>query len=569
MLKALIEIGKLLEGEYPGELVLVSDPYPNFDEKRGKFPKVLCIDLKSEGKALVVSDTSIEEYDRSNVYKRYFFIEPPASKGRASSLSFKLPGKETTILERLKILAELGYEVNNALYSEIVKRIKFLLEEAGKTKQFLVVLKIDGKYPAERGDIRKKLTSLFFNALDPLNGGKCHFCGFEGEIYAGLNRIKDFRFYTVDKPGYAPEVNASNAWKQCSLCKKCFLNLLRGRRIVKSFLTHSFYGKNFWIIPVSTEKGALEGVINRFRNFRGEVYERGYPGLLEDRILKEAGEGGGTVYYHFVFPKEENQALRILLHIEEVLPSRLKKYVILKEKLKTDFSVNLNLETDFSFFYSSYLRKRSDLPGFSDEDFLRLVDKVFRKSAVDERWLLARTMDRVSVEFLRGNGLPFRTIVEAFFSLVFLRRWGVLKRKDFSGGGMMREDIPYAEFFSRYADFFNHPAKRGLVLLGALVQKFLNWQRSERDSTPFRKQLKNLRLSQKDVKNLWIALQNKMNEYDIGHYWKNLRETIALSFISAGDDWGLSPDEIGFYLVVGMAIHNRFDGGGEDGNTQE
>ena len=71
------------------------------------------------------------------------------------------------------------------------------------------------------------------------------------------------------------------------------------------------------------------------------------------------------------------------------------------------------------------------------------------------------------------------------------------------------------------------------------------------------------------MKNLWVALQNKMNEYDVGHYWKNLREAIALSFISAGDDWGLSPDEIGFYLVVGMAIHNRFDGGGEDGNYQE
>ncbi|MCD6364005.1 MAG: TIGR02556 family CRISPR-associated protein [Synergistetes bacterium] len=567
MLKALIEIGKLLEGEYPEALALVSDPYPNFDEKRGKFPKVLCIDLKSEGKALTVSDTSIEEYDRSNVYKRYFFIEPPASKGRASSLSFKLPGKETAILERLKILAELGYEVDNALYSEIVKCIKFLRKEAGKTKQFLVVLKVDGKYPAEREDIRKKLTSLFFSVLDPHQEGRCHMCGFYGKVYSGLNRI--FRFYTVDKPGYAPEVNENYAWKQCSLCEKCVLNLLRGKRALEDFLTHSFYGKNFWIIPVSTEKGALEGVINRFRNFKGEVYERGYPGLLEDRILKEAGEEGGTVYYHFVFPKEENQALRILLHIEEVLPSRLKKYILLKEELVTDFSVNLNLETNFSFFYSPYLRKRSDLPGFSDEDFLKLVDKVFRKSVVDERWLLARTMDRVSVEFLRGNGFPFRAIVEAFFSLVFLKRWGVLKRKDFSGGEMMREDIPYAEFFNRYADFFNHPAKRGLVLLGALVQKFLVTQRLERGSTPFRKQLKNLRLSQKDVKNLWVALQNKMNEYDVGHYWKNLREAIALSFISAGDDWGLSPDEIGFYLVVGMAIHNRFDGGGEDGNTQE
>ncbi len=118
-------------------------------------------------------------------------------------------------------------------------------------------------------------------------------------------------------------------------------------------------------------------------------------------------------------------------------------------------------------------------------------------------------------------------------------------------------DLPYQEFFELHGDFFNHPAKRGLVLFGVLVQKFLNEQYNRRGSTPFLKVLKNLRLNQKDVQSVFVALQNKMNEYEIGHWWPELREGISVNFIEAGDTWPLSPDEIGFYMAVGMSLYRH------------
>lgn len=117
-------------------------------------------------------------------------------------------------------------------------------------------------------------------------------------------------------------------------------------------------------------------------------------------------------------------------------------------------------------------------------------------------------------------------------------------------------DTPYGDFFEKYGDFFNHPAKRGLVLLGVLTQKFLSYQYSERGSTPFMKTLKNLRLDQSDVKSLIVSLQNKMNEYGIGHWWNDLRSGISMNLIEAGDKWPLSPAEIGFYISIGMALHS-------------
>ena len=119
-------------------------------------------------------------------------------------------------------------------------------------------------------------------------------------------------------------------------------------------------------------------------------------------------------------------------------------------------------------------------------------------------------------------------------------------------------NLPYQEFFEKHGSFFNHPAKRGLVLLGVLVQNFLNYQFNERDgSPPFLKKLKSLRLDQRDVQSVFVALQNKMNEYGIGHWWKNLREGISLGFIEAGDRWPFSPDEIGFYIAVGMSLNSH------------
>jgi len=66
-----------------------------------------------------------------------------------------------------------------------------------------------------------------------------------------------------------------------------------------------------------------------------------------------------------------------------------------------------------------------------------------------------------------------------------------------------------------------------------------------------------LRLDQKDVQKLFVGLQNKMNEYGIGHYWAKIREGVSLSLIEAGDHWPLSPEEIGFYLAVGMSLHKH------------
>ena len=566
MIDALIEIGKSLRNKYPSPLV--ENPYP--DKSKKKIPMVLVVDLISyHDDSLQLRDEVLLDFDEGAVYTKYFFRSPPSSQGPAASLSFKLPGKDSALKQRLGILRILGYKLSvNSLAEKILNKLKIFQEEGTilKNTPVLVVIKIDGKWPSENQKLTQMFEQYFFENLGSYKKkpiwktyGKCHSCGKDKEIYGGVGNL--LKFYTVDKYGYAPELNPKIAWKQYALCKDCILDLERGKRAIDNFLTWKFYGKTFWLLPVSTSN--LNTVLQRFetlhKELSGKTHQEGY-GLLEDRLLYEASMQKETLFYHFVFTKKDNQALRIMLHIEEVTPSLIKQYLQLKQDMEDKFNDWLrnvfqkDFHFKFNFFSSNGLKAISQKPGFTDKDFYTLVDKVFKRSYIDERHLISKIMARIHSDIVQSGEqftLPWGTVLESLLSLEFLLLWGVLKRRK---GGVMMDNLPYGEFFEQHRDFFDHPAKRGLVLLGVLVDKFLKFQHNERGSTPFMKVLKNLKLNQKDIQHIFVSLQNKMNEYGIGHWWPELREGISLYLIDAGNNWGLTPDEIGFYIAIGMAL---------------
>ena len=563
MIYALISIGKACADEYPNPLVEI--PYTSW--KKGKEPKVLVVDLLTDSSgSLIPKGVVLADYSLEDAKKKYLFRDPKRAQGPAASLSFKLPGKPRALRQRLGILKILGYSADIEDIASFIEKEMEGFKTSGmlaKGVQVLVVLKIDGKWPFENERFENSFESEFFKRLGLYEkkpvwevDSICHGCGKETKVYGGVGNL--LKFYTVDKHGYAPELNPELSWKQYALCRDCILNLERGRRAVDDFLTYSFYGKDFWLLPVAAF--GLEEVLEGFRCFRGKVYKEEFVNL-EDELLYEASLKQNVILYHFVFTAKEQQALRILLHIEEVLPSLLSKYVETKRNTEEKFNLFLSefLDERYRFsFFTSHLKATSKKPGFTDKDFFEIVDAVFRKAPLDEKLILSKVMDRVRADIAEQGDkflLPRRGILEAFISLLFLKRWGVVNT---SGGiDMHQRSGNFAEFFETFEDFFDHPAKKALVLLGVLIQKFLNYQFTQRGSTPFAKHLKNLRLSQKDVQNLFVSLQNKMMEYEVAHKWQDLKAAIASELVEAGSKWKLSPDEIGFYIVVGMALHKH------------
>ncbi len=565
MIRALIDIGAALNDKYPMPFAQI--PYTKVNNN--KPPRVIVIELETDkGKNLKFTKAYHKDYDPDEARNMYYYREGK-SKGASPSLSFKLPPKHSSLRERLGILKNLGYFANlEDIANEIEKKVEEWKKEKGGSGSVLVVLKIDGKWPGENEAFTRNFEEKILQELAPKKykkywktKGICHGCGEEKEVYAGMSSL--LKFYTVDKVGFAPEVNPKIAWKEFALCKDCIYNLERGKRAVEDFLTFKFYGKDFWLIPVA-ERDNLNEVLKQL----SKLHEASSAKIkqefenAEDYLMYEASRQEKVISYHFVFTKKEQQALRILLHIEEVLPSVLRKFVSLKKDVEKKFNRTMedaiasDFKMHFNFFSSHNLRETQQLPGFTDKDFFNIVDKVFRRSIINEDLLIKTIMQRVQSEMAEGGEhakVPNYAVLEAFLSLEFLLKWGILKRK--IGGNSMGESA-FDEFFEKYNDFFNHPAKKGLVLFGVLVEKFLKYQYEKRESTPFLRALKNLRLTQKDVGRVFRELQNKMNEYEIGHWWPKLREGIGVYFIAGGDNWPLSPDEIGFYIAIGMSIHN-------------
>lgn len=567
----MIEIGKGMRDVYL--VPLVEKPYKTEGKKP---PKVLLIDLLLNPEDEVIfQETRLISYSPDDSIKRYYFREPFASQGPAPSLSFKLPKKPSGLQQRLGILNILGYKADTKKITQDIVRYRQSLEKSGeihKNTPILIVLRINRKWPAENERLKEKFGEIFWNYIGSYKkkivwkrNSICHGCGKENAVYGGVGNL--LKFYTVDKYGYAPELDPVSAWKQYALCRDCILDLERGKRAVNDFLTWRFYGRPFWLLPVSRSPSYMKEILDKFKEFYSEVEGKAHKDAyeeFEDELIEMASKIEWAISYHFVFTREDNQAVRILLHIEEVLPSVLQNFIDKKRETQDSFKElileeafqNISWNIGFNFFSSPALRANQQSPGFTDKDFFMLVDKVFRRSLVDENYLISKAMMRIRKDLVQNDrtGIPIISILETFLSLVFLLTWGILKR---TAGGATMSTLPYESFFELHKDFFNHPAKVGLVLLGVLVQKFLNYQHRERGSTPFLKTLKNLRLDKKDVQSVYLALQNKMNEYGIARYWGKLREGIARSFIEAGDSWHLSTDEIGFYITIGMALHSH------------
>jgi len=183
--------------------------------------------------------------------------------------------------------------------------------------------------------------------------------------------------------------------------------------------------------------------------------------------------------------------------------------------------------------------------------FLDIVDKVFRGINIDFLFLTKYYMHRIRKEFILDH--LFKPIVKnAMMSTLFFEKLGIVS---FREGEEMRESI-FEEVFVQYGKSLENPEKRGIFLLGALTQLLLNKQWSDRNARPpFLKQLKGLKMDERDIKGLLPKVQNNLEEYDSFRKLERLIASEASKYLlEGGEGWGMSVDEINYYFCCGMNL---------------
>ncbi|NMA82392.1 MAG: TIGR02556 family CRISPR-associated protein, partial [Epulopiscium sp.] len=169
------------------------------------------------------------------------------------------------------------------------------------------------------------------------------------------------------------------------------------------------------------------------------------------------------------------------------------------------------------------------------------------------QFMLKFIMQKIRGDFVRDEYFNF-TVRDGLMTLAFLE-----KMKLFEMEVEQMEKRLFSEMFSKYGSTFEAPLKRGLFLLGSLTEFLLRKQYTELEATPpFRRNLKSLKMNERDFKGLLPKVQNKLEEYDSFDKGKRLTAREAANYLLvSGENWKMSIDEMNFYFAAGMNLVDK------------
>jgi len=443
----------------------------------------------------------------------------------------------------------------------IIQKIEEKRKEIPKKENIFITLKFkengEEKYIGDY-EVFKKLFLKIVEAKDLkiyAEERTCSICKEKKPVVIG--NLDTYKFYTIDKPGFiAGGFKEKDAWKNFPVCLDCKMALEEGRKYIEENLVFNFAGIKYQLIPNFLFSSSSQDILDTLKNinkYKLTSQEKSRYLSDEKEILDYLKDEKDNLSLNFLFIKQIQAAERILLLIEDVFPSRLRKLYEAKDKVDSIFKDGSNNNLDqftFStlrtfFFKSDENKKDSDL----DKYFFEIVEKIFKNRKIDKDFLINFFMKKIRKDFVLDNYFNF-TVRKALMNILFLSELKLIDNKE----EKMEEGL-FDEFFSKFGDTFATPLKRGLFLLGVLTELLRRTQYNQRGSSPFMKNLKSLKMEEKDFKGLLPKIQNKLEEY--GSFDKG-KKTIAKEasnyLLAAGDNWKMSVDEMNFYFAAGMNL---------------
>ena len=562
MLSAIREIGRWQVKRLNKDLIEVFIKSP-FDSGKIVLIKIDPVNKKYEG-------VELEDYDPDK--SKLYLFRGGVSQGANPTPVSKITTSQKTFDGKIKKWFE-KYSKNKTLSEEdksflneirkiltdnseqIIKAIESCIadipKKEGKLLTIRVKLDMEWKYLGEIDIFKKLLIETESRKVEDIST-RCSLCGIEKEL---SEDVGVFKFYTIDKPGFiAGGMNESTAWKNFPLCSECKLELEEGKKFILGSLARRFvYGLNYILIPklLVGRPEVLNEILINFADANNLVSlkERIRRRITddEDEILELLAEERDVLTLNFLFLYKEQSAERIHLLIEDVFPSRIKRIFEAKDFVDKISGASFTFRDIRTFFSKSDDNKRNyDLNKY----FFEIVDKVFRGIPIDFSILIKFFMKKIRDEFINDRFFS-PTLKSALMSTLFFEHLGLITLKEVRDmEGSIFEDV-----FARYGSSFKDPAKRGIFLMGALAQMLLNKQWREREAKPFMKNLKGLKMDERDIKALLPKVQSKLEEYDSFDKGKRLIASEASRYLlQAGDGWKIPVDELNFYFASGMNL---------------
>ncbi len=525
---------------------------------RIKADKVIVLEFDREGnfKRVRVEDFS-EDKLALYLYKEAKGKNPPSRTPTLMLSDRKKLGRSLNNMKKaLNSLRKLINNIPDLNLENAEEEIEVKLNEIPKKETILLTVNIEGKYIGEIEEFRRALElSVLSEGEESKGKATCFICREEKEVSGD---ISPFKFYTIDKPGYVTGgFEKSDAYKNFPLCYECRSFIEAGRELIEDRLKFKLGGMNYYLIPefLYAKGETIEEVLDVLTSVETREYrlrEREYKHILsdEEEILDILKDYEDFMTVHILFLEQSQSAEKILLHIQDIYPSRLKKLFRIKEyveRIVYNNTKEFTYRTVYRFFSKTDPSKRNpDLK----KQFLELIDRTFRGIRVNRTLLVKYLLRKIASEIREDSGYIF-TVKDAFGVFLFtLITTGELEMAEVKTRSL--------EEFVNSLPALDTDLKKGLFLLGALTERLLRAQASERGSKPFLKKLRGLKMNETDMKGLLPEVRNKLEEYQKFGKGESIIFNLASEYLIRNSSrWNMSVEELNFYFALGMGMFDR------------
>ncbi len=427
-------------------------------------------------------------------------------------------------------------------------------------------------YPA---DVREILDAFVrSNQSRTSSSSICCVCGRNAPISKKkLSDIEIFKFATVEKLGFLPDMNPKNVNKILPICEDCYKDMQLGSKIILKNLDFPFYSKDkVWVIPKSLngDLNVIQSTIDNLKKINSVTFDKDSikrRSVFETRILKNSKMFPAPISIDFIFYRPNNAQRQIILNIQDMSPTWIKEISDTMDRVDAIYKKIAGEWYDFTLktIYNLTVNKESKKPNL--KDFYIIVRGILEKRKPQRHLIISDAMKKIRTAIYNSDKEfkeDFRSYLYGAMATLDLLKF--LNKNE--GSGKMDSNLSGQEYEldKRVDEFFNNSfdttEKKGLFYLGVLVGRLVACQQNKMDKSkaPFYSQLKGLRMKREDFKGLYAKVINKMIEYSsndncyLNSKNVDILKRLCAYYLNLTTDWKLDIDEANFIFVSGMTL---------------
>jgi CRISPR-associated protein Csh1 len=466
-------------------------------------------------------------------------------------------------------------ENEEQIINNIKEKIKYIKKK--KNENILLTLKFleNGaeKYLGDYDEYKKILNESIKERQEKVSSwgiskryGKCFLCGRESDVYGFAVSGIFPGFATVDKPGFAPNLDREAYVNYMPICSSCADSLRIGKEFIEEYLAFSFkdIGIKYLVIPYVLNEDIRNEIFNKLINkkYKGEQYTEGL--LSEEDYLSDMAKEYNDIFtLSFLFYLEQQSRWIIKSFIEDVAPSWLRKIYDAQNEIKNNIFSEDTMKKIFgkkyegSLFHGSnwYIRFMEDLCNKNKDELVFFISSILWKKRISNAYLHSIFMQKLRQDFYEDDRRLRENTLKSFAILRFLEKIFIednyILNSDYS---MSNEDLGFEKFFKEHN--ITDSWKKATFAVGVLVRYVLNIQKEKRSSEPFKSKLRGLMIDDEYLKKLFKESINKIFEYDCEY--KTLQEIVGKYLTESEGKFPNDIDEISYYFTLGLTLGNTF-----------